>query len=249
MAIDAILGQAEKAAEAATNKVTSDKEMFLKLLVAQLTYQDPLNPQEDKEFIAQLAQFTQVETLQNIDSSVKDILANNAKDQLISAVNLIGARVAATGDSITKYQIEQQATDADGEPITDGNGDPVMETVPATLPFFYYSPYDLVSCTLSIRDAATNAVVYTEELGYKQAGQQYNYTWNGKNSSGEEAANGAYIISFSAVNAAGNAQLVDSEIFGDVFSVEALDGEYILYLQDGRSVKYTEVTMVGVAAQ
>jgi flagellar basal-body rod modification protein FlgD len=248
MAIDAILGQAEKAAETQTNKVTSDKEMFLKLLITQLTYQDPLNPQEDKEFIAQLAQFTQVEELQNINSGVKDILANNEKDQLISAVNLIGARVAATGDTIVKYQVEQQSKDADGKPITDGNGDPVMETVSATLPFYYYSPYDVVSCTLSIRDATTNAIVYTEELGNKKAGVQYDYTWNGKNTAGAEVPNGAYIISFAAKNAAGATQLISSEIFGDVYSVEVLNGEHILHLKDSRQVKYTDVTVVGVPA-
>ncbi|MDR2744990.1 MAG: flagellar hook assembly protein FlgD [Desulfovibrio sp.] len=248
MAIDAILGQAEKAAETQTNKVTSDKEMFLKLLVAQLTYQDPLNPQEDKEFIAQLAQFTQVEELQNINSNVQGILSNNEKNQLISAVNLIGARVAAKGDTIVKYQAQTASVDDNGDQILDANGDPVLTTTTETLPFYYSSPYAVVSCTLSIRDAGTNAIVYTEELGVKAAGTQYGYQWDGKNSAGEEVANGAYIVSFSAKDASGNSQLIDTEIFGDVFSVEVLDGNHILHLKDGRSANYTDVTMVGVAS-
>jgi flagellar basal-body rod modification protein FlgD len=248
MAIDAILGQAEKAAETQTNKVTSDKEMFLKLLVAQLTYQDPLNPQEDKEFIAQLAQFTQVEELQNINSSVQSILSNNEKNQLINAVNLIGARVAAKGDTIIKYQAQQGSVDENGDPVLDANGDQVMETKAETLPFYYSSPYAVTSCTLSIRDASTNAIVYTEELGYKEAGTQYAYQWDGKNSAGEEAGNGAYVISFSAQDANGSSQLIDTEIFGDVFSVEVLDGDHILHLKDGRQASYTDVTLVGVAS-
>lgn len=45
------------------------KDAFLKLLVAQLRYQDPMNPAEGAEFIAQTAQFTQVEKMQEVADS------------------------------------------------------------------------------------------------------------------------------------------------------------------------------------
>ncbi|NLX61708.1 MAG: flagellar hook capping protein [Tissierellia bacterium] len=47
-----------------------DKEAFLKLLVIQLANQNPLNPIEDKEFIAQLAQFSTLEQMQNLNENV-----------------------------------------------------------------------------------------------------------------------------------------------------------------------------------
>ncbi len=50
--------------------VTSDKDMFLKLLVSQLQNQDPLNPQDDKEFLSQMAQFTSLEQMQNMNSTL-----------------------------------------------------------------------------------------------------------------------------------------------------------------------------------
>ena len=50
------------------------KDAFLKLLVAQLRYQDPLNPAEGAEFIAQTAQFTQVEKLQEVADSTSAAL-------------------------------------------------------------------------------------------------------------------------------------------------------------------------------
>jgi flagellar basal-body rod modification protein FlgD len=55
----------------ATDGTTLDKEAFLKLLVAQLKYQDPLKPTDAESFMAQTAQFTQVEKLDEMAESMK----------------------------------------------------------------------------------------------------------------------------------------------------------------------------------
>ncbi|OMD05304.1 flagellar hook capping FlgD N-terminal domain-containing protein, partial [Paenibacillus odorifer] len=49
-----------------TGNSTLGKDQFLKILITQLQNQDPMQPMEDKEFIAQMAQFTSVEQLMNI---------------------------------------------------------------------------------------------------------------------------------------------------------------------------------------
>ena len=69
----------------ATRKKNDDlgKNDFLKLLTVQLRYQDPMNPMEDKEFIAQMAQFTSLEQMQNM----------NAKMAMSQASGMIGMQV------------------------------------------------------------------------------------------------------------------------------------------------------------
>jgi len=55
-----------------TNTQNWDKDTFLKLLVTQLSNQDPLNPMEDKEFIAQMAQFSSLEQMQNMNETLSE---------------------------------------------------------------------------------------------------------------------------------------------------------------------------------
>lgn len=59
--------QENKAAPA--NQSDMDKDAFLNLLVTQMKYQDPLNPTNDKEFLAQMAQFTSLEQMQNLNKT------------------------------------------------------------------------------------------------------------------------------------------------------------------------------------
>ena len=70
----------------AGSKSVGDQDTFLKLLVAQLKYQDPSNPADSTQFLAQTAQFTQVEKL----GQIADMLQSQ---QLIGASALVGAQV------------------------------------------------------------------------------------------------------------------------------------------------------------
>lgn len=66
-------------------KNSLDKDAFLNLLVTQLRYQNPLQPMEDKEFIAQMAQFSSLEQAQNTNRVTKLNSAYNMVNKLISA--------------------------------------------------------------------------------------------------------------------------------------------------------------------
>ena len=78
------------------------KDAFLKLLVTQLQHQDPLNPLDDKEFIAQLAQFSSLEQMNNISEGITSLVKKTQEQDMLNSVNYIGKEVTASGHSVTK---------------------------------------------------------------------------------------------------------------------------------------------------
>lgn len=76
-------GTEEKKTSKATNSSTMDKDAFLQLLVAQMKYQDPLEPTSNTEYISQYATFSELEQMQNMSATL----------ELSRAANLVGQTV------------------------------------------------------------------------------------------------------------------------------------------------------------
>src|SRR5690606_35195937 len=81
----------------ATGNDKLDKEAFMKLMLAQMKNQDPTNPMKSHEMAAQLAQFSSVEQLSNINTTLTAMQAGQKPTESFQALNFIGKAVA--GDS------------------------------------------------------------------------------------------------------------------------------------------------------
>ncbi|KAF5042658.1 hypothetical protein DSECCO2_510320 [anaerobic digester metagenome] len=193
------------------------KDAFLKLLVTQLQNQDPLNPLDDKEFIAQLAQFSGLEQMTNVAEGITALTEKTAQQDMMSAVNYIGKQIAASGSSMTK--VENFAT-------------PVYFTLQDAAATVYANIYD-----------ANNNLVRTEKFTSMQAGE-FEFSWDGTDYNGATVDNGQYNVYFSAESATGKTVFVDTEVTGVVTAVEQGEDQTYFRLSDGRKIGFSDIKKV-----
>lgn len=75
------------------------KTEFLELMIAKLNNQDPLKPQDDAQFIAELAQFSTVEGIQNMSSGFEELATSYKSSQALQASSLVGGAVTIDGNT------------------------------------------------------------------------------------------------------------------------------------------------------
>ncbi len=159
-----VLEQYQHKNEREVNKDLGKNE-FLELLVAQLNNQNPLEPQGNGEFIAQLAQFSTLEGVEKLNSSMGDILHTVHSSQALQASSLVGRKVIIPSD----VAMVDTAETFKGSIL-----------VPQSSSNVYVSVYD---------DAGS--LVSRVNLGAQEAGNQ-SFMWDGKDSSGELLPPGKY---------------------------------------------------------
>ena len=203
-----------------------DKNAFMLLLVTQFKYQDPLNPMDDKEFVSQMAQFSSLEQLINLNTSMGSLTTATNNDQMINATSYIGKEVTVSGNSIGKVT------------------DTTAKTTSITK--FRYAPNDTVaSGTITVRDADNN-VIYTETVGPKAAGTTYEFNWSGKDMSGAVAADGVYTVNLALLNANGEAVISDQVVDAKVTGVVNNNSTVYLGLDGGQLMELSKVRQVTV---
>ncbi|MGE4311602.1 flagellar hook assembly protein FlgD [Desulfovibrio sp.] len=205
-----------------------DKDSFMLLLVTQFKYQDPLNPMDDKEFIAQMAQFSSLEQLMNLNTSMESLTTATNNQQMINATSYIGKQVTISGNSIGKTTDET--------------------TKETTITRFRYSPADnTAGGTITVRDADNNAV-YVEELSAKNKGTTYEFLWNGKNTDGTVAGDGVYTVNLVLRDSNGDAVLSDQVVDAKVTGVVTDSGVVYLGLEGGQLMPLANVRQVMLPA-
>ncbi|OIJ09906.1 flagellar hook assembly protein FlgD [Anaerobacillus arseniciselenatis] len=91
-----------------TGQSSLDQDAFLKILITQLQNQDPSNPMEDKEFISQMANFSSLEQMQQMNKSLTSFIEMQKDSHFLSQSNLIGKEI----------KWEQTVADTKGETTT-----------------------------------------------------------------------------------------------------------------------------------
>jgi len=196
---------------------TLGKDDFMQLLVTQLQNQDPLNPLDDKEFIAQLAQFSSLEQMTNVAEGLGTLNDTVSRQDALSAASYIGKAVVADGDTITKL---------------DSGITPVYFTLDDAAATVSINVYD-----------QNNNIVATQTLNSMQAGE-YTFSWDGLNYNGNEADNGQYSVYFAAEAADGSAVMVDTQVTGTISGISKTSDGVSFRLSDGRTVELDDITMV-----
>lgn len=204
-------------ANAPQHKSQMDKDDFLKLLVAQLNHQDPLNPMEDTEMTGQLAEYSSLEQLTNMNTTLDTMLKQTAADQMSTAVSFIGKSVSAKGYTLTK-------------------GDGQVSTIS-------YNLGEAVS-QLKVNIYDTNGdIVRTDLLGSKEPGV-FEYAWDGRDDKGNLVPDGTYSVGMLGEDVDGQQVMVQTEVSGVVTGVVAEDTGFYLRLKDGRYVNFNFVNEV-----
>jgi flagellar basal-body rod modification protein FlgD len=195
----------QQAASAAKKSLGRDD--FLFLLIAQLKHQDPLSPMENTEFTAQMAQFSSLEQLFNINDNLVNLQALSASVSNTQALSLIGKEVLAEGDSVYV-----------------GNGRA------SAISFRLGEP--AANVKIHVIDASGD-VVRTLYEGSMSAGQQ-EVTWDGTSDVGGPLAEGLYGYVIDAVNTGGKQVEADTYMRGIVEAISIDNGITYVHIGDAR---------------
>jgi flagellar basal-body rod modification protein FlgD len=192
------------------------KDAFLKLLITQLQHQDPLNPADSTEFTSQLAQFSSLEQLSNVNDNLNTLKLYQASINNAQAVSFIGKDVVSKGKAL-------QVTA--GQPVS----------------CEFNLGADAKRVVVSIYDAAGSFVKDIQATALK-AGTQ-GISWDAKDRNGNTVADGAYTFEVQAEGASGEKVDLTTYSKGTVTGVTFEDG--VTYLIVGNSkVAIGDVTQV-----
>ena len=199
---------------------TMDREGFLKLLVAQLSHQDPMQPMEGTEFVNQLSQFALVEQAISQTNQLGVLSAQVGGVANNAAIGLVGNAVTVRGHGVA----------FDGTAATSSN---VTLAAPAA------------TVTATLRDA-NGRVVRTMNLGARPAGA-VSVPWDGRDDHGQLVPRGTYSLTVTATTADGRAVDVSQDVSGTVTRVSFERGYPELTLDSGAAAPISDLVSVGRA--
>jgi flagellar basal-body rod modification protein FlgD len=191
------------------------QEDFLKLMIAQLKNQDPVNPADNSEFLGQIAQFRMVSGIDEMGVSFEGISSNLYAAQAMQASQLVGKDVLTQSET---------ATLTSGEPV-----EGMLE-----------SDEPVTHARMLVHDIS-GALVTSMDIGTVKAGAQ-RFAWNGQLADGSQAPDGEYFITAEGLI---NGELAGIPVshFSQVesVSVDRNNTNVLLHLANGSSVGVSQV--------
>jgi flagellar basal-body rod modification protein FlgD len=196
------------------------KDQFFQLLVTQLQHQDPLQPQDNSEFVAQLAQFSSLEQLQGLGGQLSTLNLLTTSLNNAQAVDLVGRDVVFQSSTL-------------------GVQDP--EHVPA---LGVQLPSGSTSGTVKILDAQGSLV---RTLAVPAGESRQSVLWDGKDEHGNTVAAGQYQVDVSGVQPDGSTSAGQAFVQGRVDRVRFSGGQVLLEVA-GQDVTLDAVSEITSAA-
>jgi flagellar basal-body rod modification protein FlgD len=189
MAITAVDNSYNSIQRASPGK-TLGKDDFLKLLVTQLRFQNPLSPLDNTEFTAQLAQFSSLEQLNNINTQLHDLLLfqNSLQNTLTSS--LIGKQVKIPGNEVYLKDTSE-----------------ISYTLQENASKIKISVYN-----------SGGELVKEVNLGQQTSGEK-SYVWDGTDNSGNHLPEGHYQIKVEAFDDSGDPVNVSTVVYGTITGI------------------------------
>ena len=216
--VSSTTSQSDALSSALGTKSSLGKDDFLKLLVAQLKNQDPLAPQDNTQFVSQLAQFSSLEAAMGTNTRLDSITGQNQGLANTEVVSLVGKTATVKGSLITAA----------------GSG--------TAVPIGFTLSGASDTTNVSIQDA-TGKVIRTIPIGAHSPGL-IKMSWDGKDDHGNIMPAGTYAVSVQAKTADGNAVAVAQETTGVVKSVAFDKGYPVLTLANGMQVPVSDLLQV-----
>lgn len=198
------------------DKTTLGKDDFLKLLMTQISSQDPLNPMDNEAFVAQLAQFSSLEQLQTANGSLNNLLTAQVANNQTTAASLVG--------KVASYK-----TDSVG--LTSG----VPTTINTTL------AANAAAVTVTVSDA-NGKVVRTLRTGSHEKGDAQ-IAWDGRDDGGNTLPTGTYSVKVAANDLTGASVAVENRGRGLIEGVSFENGVPQL-ISGGLRISLSDVTEI-----
>ena len=196
--------------------LSADMNTFLTLLTTQLKYQDPLDPMDTAEFTNQLVQYSNVEQSIQTNEKLDTLLSLNIANLGAQAVSYIGKTVQVLGDVMPLENGKAKAT--------------------------YTLDKDVTSVIVTVKDM-NGKVVYSEQ-GKITAGT-HEFTWDGKDSNGNQLEDGAYQISVSTKVPSGETSAsVMTTVFGKVTGVASDENNVYVGLGDSVTASLGDIVTI-----